>query len=167
MLNNWVDVTLLMRGSFGYVVQEPDFTDYCRQFLWLMYWANWEKRIMKQSVVFMEDLYAFNTGHCKLPSHLKRAWLWQFDSWSPSVLRAQLIGLLQSERLLEVEWALGSRGVGVTCVSSSSAFLPVLLQMEWHFKKFNSTATISKDLIIKIKFHEKLRYSRDWSHNIR
>ena len=44
-LDEWAPVTIFMRGSIGFVVQEPETTDDFKQFLITMYGSNWEKRI--------------------------------------------------------------------------------------------------------------------------
>ena len=44
-LDEWASVTNFMRGSMGYVVQDPEFTDDFKQFLIRMYGSNWEKRV--------------------------------------------------------------------------------------------------------------------------
>ena len=41
-LNDWATVTLFMRGSFGFVVQEPDVTDNFRHFLSIMQAHSWK-----------------------------------------------------------------------------------------------------------------------------
>ena len=96
-------VTSFMRGSIGYVVQEPEITDNFKQFLIIMYGSNWEKRVLSYQAKIIEQLYALITGYSKLTSRMKRAWLDQFDSWSPSQLRAQFKELAESGGFLEVE----------------------------------------------------------------
>ena len=102
-LDEWATVTSFMRGSIGYVVQEPEITDDFKQFLIRMYCSNWEKRVLSYQTMIVEQLYALITGYSKLTSRIKRAWLAQFDSWTPSQLGAQIKGLAESEGLLEIE----------------------------------------------------------------
>ena len=102
-LDEWATVTSFMRGSIGYVVQEREITDDFKQFLIRMYGSNWEKKVLSYQTMIMEQLYALITGYSKLTSRIKRAWLAQFDSWSPSQLRAQIKGLAESGGFLEVE----------------------------------------------------------------
>ena len=102
-LDEWATVTSFMRGSIGYVVQEPEITDNFKQFLIIMYGSNWEKRVLSYQTMIIEQLYALITGYSKLTSRMKRACLAQFDSWSPSQLRAQIKGLAESGGFLEVE----------------------------------------------------------------
>ena len=102
-LDEWATVTSFMRGSIGYVVQEPEITDNFKQFLIIMYGSNWEKRILSYQKTIIEQLYALITGNSKLTSRIKQAWLAQFDSWSPSQRRAQIKGLAESGGFLEVE----------------------------------------------------------------
>ena len=103
VLDEWARVTKFMRGSIGYVVQEPEITDNFKQFLIIMYGSNWEKRILSYQTMIIGQLYALVTGYSKLTSRIKRAWLAQFNSWSPSQLRAQIKGLAESGGFLEVE----------------------------------------------------------------
>ena len=98
VLKNWAEETLFIGGSIGYVVQKPDLTDEFRQFLQVMQRANWEKNILRYIVLISEKLFAFITGYGKRTNRLKKTWLGQLDSWSPSVLRAQLGGLAESGR---------------------------------------------------------------------
>jgi len=102
-LDEWATVTSFMRGSIGYVVQEPEITDDFKQFLITMYGSNWEKRVLSYQTMIVEQLYALITGYSKLTSRIKRAWLAQFDSWSSSQLRAQIKGLAESGGFLEIE----------------------------------------------------------------
>ena len=102
-LDEWGTVTSFMRGSIGYVVQEPEITAKIKQFLIIMEGSNWEKRVRSYQTMIMEQLYALITGYSKLTSRIKRAWLAQFDSWSPSQLRAQIKGLAESGGFLEAE----------------------------------------------------------------
>ena len=74
-LDEWATVTSFMRGSIGYVVQEPDSTDNFKQFLIIMYGSNWEKRVLSYQTMIIEQLYALITGYSKLTSRIKRAWL--------------------------------------------------------------------------------------------
>ena len=87
-LDEWTTVTSFMRGSIGYVVQEPEITDNFKQFLIIMYGSNWEKRVLSYQTMIIEQLYALITEYSKLTSRIKRAWLAQFNSWSPSQFRA-------------------------------------------------------------------------------
>ena len=102
-LEEWTTVASYMRGSIGYVVQEPENTDNFKQFVINMYGCNWEKRVLSYQTMIKEQLYALITGYSKLTSRIKRTWLAQFDSWSPSQLRAQIKGLAVSGRFFEVE----------------------------------------------------------------
>ena len=102
-LDEWATVTSFMRGSIGYVVQEPEITDNSKQFLIIMYGSNWERRVLSYRTMVLEQLYALVTGYSKLTSRIKRAWLAQFDSWNPSQLRSQIKGLAESGGFLEVE----------------------------------------------------------------
>ena len=85
-LDEWATNTSFMRGSIGYVVQEPEITDDFKQFLITMYGSNWGKRVLNYQTMIVEQLYALVTGYSKLTSRIKRAWLAQFDSWSSSQL---------------------------------------------------------------------------------
>ena len=102
-LDEWATVTSFMGGSIGYVVQEPEITDDFKQFMIRMYGSNWEKRVLSYQTMIVEQLYALITGDSKLTSRIKRAWLAQFDSWTPSQLRAQIKGLAESGGFLEIE----------------------------------------------------------------
>ena len=102
-LDERATVTSFMRGSIGYVVQEPAITDNFKQFSIIMYSSNWDKRVLSYQTMIIEQLYALITGYSKLTSRIKRAWLAQFDSWSPSQIRAQIKGLAESGGFLEVE----------------------------------------------------------------
>ena len=53
--------------------------------------------------MIVEQLYSPITGYNKLTSRIKRAWSAEFDSWTPSQLRAQIKGLAESGALLEIE----------------------------------------------------------------
>ena len=106
-LDEWATVTSFMRGSIGYVVQEPQITDNFKQFLIIMYGSNWEKRVLSYQTMIIEQLFALITGYSKLTSRIKRAWLAQFDSWSPSQLRAQIRGFAESGGFLEFEKSFG------------------------------------------------------------
>ena len=79
-LNDWATVTPFMRGSIGFVGQEPDVTADFKQILIIMYGSNWEKRVLTYQTVVVEQLYALITSNGKLTSGMKRAWLNQFDS---------------------------------------------------------------------------------------
>ena len=102
-LDEWATVTSSMRGSIGYVDQEPEITDNFKQFLIIMYGSNWEKRVLSYQAMIIEQLYALITWYSKLTSRVKRAWLDQFDSWSPSRLHAQIKGLVDSGSFFEAE----------------------------------------------------------------
>ena len=102
-LDEWATTTRFMRGSIGYIVQEPEITNNFKQFLIIMYGSNWEKRVLEYQVMIIEQLYALITGYSKLTSRIKRAWLDQFDSWSPSRLQAQIKGLAESGGFFEIE----------------------------------------------------------------
>ena len=102
-LDEWATVTSFMRGSIGYVVQEPQITDDFKQFLIKMCGSNWEKRVLSYQTMIVEQLYALITGYSKLTSRIKQDWLAQFDSWTPSQLRAQIKGLAESGGFLEIE----------------------------------------------------------------
>ena len=102
-IDEWATVTSFMRGSIGYVVQEPEITYDFKQFLIRIYSPNWEKRVLSYQTMIVEQLYALITGYSKLTSRIKRAWLAQFDSWTPSQLRAQINGLSESGGFLEIE----------------------------------------------------------------
>ena len=108
--DEWATVTSFMRGSIGYVIQEPEITVDFKQFLITMYASNWEKRVLSYQTMIVEQLYAPIIGYSKLTSQIKRAWLAQFDSWTPSQLRGlqasfglQLKGPAESECFLEIE----------------------------------------------------------------
>ena len=62
-LDKWATVTSFMRGSIGYVVQEPETTDDFKQFLITMYGSNWEKRVLSYQTMIVEQLYALITGY--------------------------------------------------------------------------------------------------------
>ena len=102
-LDEWATVTSFMRGSIGYVVQEPEITDDFKQFLIRMYDSNWEERVLSYQTMMVEQLYALMNGYSKLTSRIKRAWLAKFDSWTPSQLRAQITGPAESGGFLEIE----------------------------------------------------------------
>ena len=102
-LDEWATVTSFMRGSIGYVVQEPKITDDFKQFLITMYGSNWEKRVLSNQTMIVEQLYALINGYSKFTSRIKRASLAQFDSQSSSQLRAQIKGLAESGGFLETE----------------------------------------------------------------
>ena len=69
-LNDWATVTQFMRGSIGYVVQEPDVTENFKQFFIIMYGSNWQKKILTHKTIILEQLYALNTGYGKLTSRM-------------------------------------------------------------------------------------------------
>ena len=102
-LDQWATVTTFMRGSIGYVVQEPEIADDFQQFPIKMYGSNWEKRVLSYQKMIVKQLYALITGYIKLTSRIKRAWLAEFDSWIPCQLRAQIKGLAESGGFLEIE----------------------------------------------------------------
>ena len=102
-LDEWTTVTIFMRGSNGFVVQEPQITDDFKQFLITMYGDNWEKRILIYQTMIIEQFYKLITGCSRLTSRLTRAWLAQFDSWTPSQLRAQNEGLAESGGFFEIK----------------------------------------------------------------
>ena len=101
--DEWATVTMFIRGSTGFVGQEPENTDDFKQFLITMYGSNWEKRVLSYQTMIIEQLYALITRYSKLTSRLKRGWLAQFDSWTPSQLRAQTKRLAESGSFLEIE----------------------------------------------------------------
>ena len=102
-LDEWATVKRIMRGSFGYVVKEPETTDDFKQFLITMYGSNWEKRVLSYQTMVVEQLYALISGYSKLTSRIKRAWLAPFNSWTSSQLRAQIKGLAELGDFLEIE----------------------------------------------------------------
>ena len=102
-LDEWATVTSFMRGSIGYVVEDSEITDDFKQFLIRMYGSNWEKRVLSYQTMIVEQLYAPMTRYNKLTSRNKRDWLAQFDSLTPSQLRAQIKGLAESGGFLEIE----------------------------------------------------------------
>ena len=102
-LDEWATVTSFIRGSIGYLVQEPEITDDFKLFLIRMYGSNWEKRVLSYQTMIVEQLYALITGYKKMTSRIKRAWLAQFDSRTPSQLGAQIKGLAESGGFLEIE----------------------------------------------------------------
>ena len=119
-LDEWATVTSFMRGSIGYVVQEPEVTDDSKQFLITMYGSNWEKRVFSYQTMIFEQLYALMTGYSKLTWRIKRASLAQFDSWNSSQLRAlKLRGSLSPEVSLRSGKLSGIMvgGAGLTCVT--------------------------------------------------
>ena len=74
-LDEWATVKGFMRGSIGYVVQEPESTDDFKHLLIRLYGSNWEKRVLCYQTMLAEQLYALITGYSKLTSRRKRAWL--------------------------------------------------------------------------------------------
>ena len=102
-LNDWATVTRFMKGSIGFVVQEPEITDDFKQFLIKMYDSSWEKRVLGYQPMIIEQLYALITEYSKLTTRFRRAWLDQFDSWIPSQIWAQFRGLAESGGFLEIE----------------------------------------------------------------
>ena len=109
-LDEWATVTSFIRGSIGYVVQELEITDDFKQFLIRMYGSNWEKRVLSYQTKIVEQIYAFITGYSKLTGRKKRAWLAQFDSWTPIQLQAKIKELAESEGFLEIELTFGYHG---------------------------------------------------------
>ena len=101
--NDWATVTHFMKGCIGFAFQEPEVTDDFMQFLIIMCSSNWEKRVLGYQTLIIEQLYALITGYGKLTSSMKRAWLNQFDCWSPNKPRAQLKGLAESGGFLEIK----------------------------------------------------------------
>ena len=102
-LEEWATVTSFMRGSIGYVVQEPEIADDFKQFLITMYGSNWEKRFLSYQTMIVEQIYALGTGYSIMAIRIKRAWLAQFDSWTPNQIRSQIKGLAESGCFLEIE----------------------------------------------------------------
>ena len=70
-LDGWATVTSFMRGSIGYVVQEPETTDDFEQLLMAMYCSNWEKRVLSYQTMIVEQLYAHSTGYSDLTSRIR------------------------------------------------------------------------------------------------
>ena len=95
-----------MRGDIGNEVQEPDVTEDFKQFLIIMYGSNSEKNVLTYQIMIVDQLYALFTSYGKLSSRVNRAWLNQFDSWTPSGLRAKLQGLAESGGFSEIKLAL-------------------------------------------------------------
>ena len=77
-LDEWTTVTIFMRRSIGFVVQELEVTDDFQQLLIKMYGSNWEKKLLSYQTMIIDQLYALITG--KQTSRLKRACLAQFNS---------------------------------------------------------------------------------------
>ena len=102
-LKDWATVTSFLKGSIGFIVQEPEITDDFKQFLIVMYGSKWEKRILDYQTMIIGQLYAMTTGYSKLISRLKRVCLDQFDSWTPKQLRAPIIWLAESEGFFELD----------------------------------------------------------------
>ena len=102
-LDEWAAVKSFMRGSIGDVVQKPEITDDFKHFLIRMYGSNWEARVLSHQTMIVEQLCDLITGYSKLTSLIKRAWLAQFNSWTPSQLRAQIKGLAESGGFLEID----------------------------------------------------------------
>ena len=57
--------------------------------------------------MIVEQLYALTPGASKMTSRIKRSSLAQFNSWTPSQLRAQIKGLAESGGFLEIEQPFG------------------------------------------------------------
>ena len=123
-LDEWATLTSFLRGSIGYVVQEPENTDDFKQFLITMYGSNCEKRVFSYQTKIVEQLFALITGISKFTSRIKRAWLTQFDSWSSSQLRAQIKMLAEPEVSLKLNQHSGVTvgGAGLTCVTIMFGF---------------------------------------------
>ena len=102
-LNEWATVTSFKKRSIGFVCQEPELADNFKQFLIILYDSDWEKKVLIYQTMIIEQLYALITGHSKLISRLKRVWLDQFDSWTPSQFRAQIKGLAVSGGFLQLK----------------------------------------------------------------
>ena len=102
-LDEWATDTSFVRGSIAYVFQEPEISNDFKQFLIRMYGSNWEKRVLSYQTMIVEQLCSLRTRYSKLTSRIKRAWLAQFDSWTPNQLRAQFKGLTESGGFLEIE----------------------------------------------------------------
>ena len=145
-LNDWAAVTRFMRGSIGYVVQELENTDDFKIYLTNMYGSNWEKKVLAYQTMNIEQLYAFITGYSKLTSRMRQAWLDQFNSWLPSVLRAQVKGLTESVGFVEIEWAFGHRkmwrggNLRDDCIQLT---FPYCSELRWKLQKDNYFTTIS------------------------
>ena len=69
-LDKWATVTGLMRGSIGYVVQEPEITDDFKQLLIRVYGSNWERRVLSYQTMIVEQFHAHITGYSKLTSRI-------------------------------------------------------------------------------------------------
>ena len=106
-LDEWATVTSFVRGNIGYVVHEPEITEHFKQFLKMMYGSNWEKRVLSYQRMIVEYLHALFSGYSKLTSRIKQACFAQFDSWTPSQLRAQIEGLAESDDFFDIEQAFG------------------------------------------------------------
>ena len=102
-MKDWATVTQFMSGSIGYVVQEPHVTGDFKQFFIIMNGSNCGKRVLADQTMIVEQVNALLTGYGKQTSSMKRAWLNQFNFWTPSQLRAQLRVLAESEGFLEIE----------------------------------------------------------------
>ena len=102
-LDEWATVTSFMRRSIGYIVQEPEITDDFKQFLIRRSGSNWEKRVLSYETMIVEQLYSLINGYSQLTTRMKRAFLAQFDSCTPSQLRAPIKGLAESGGFLEIE----------------------------------------------------------------
>ena len=57
-----------------------------KQFMITMYNSNGEKRVLSYQTMISEQLYVLITEYSKLTNLLKRTWLAEFDSWTPSQL---------------------------------------------------------------------------------
>ena len=68
-----------------------------------MYGSDWIKRVLGYQTILIKQLYALISGYGQLTSRMKWAWLYQFDSWSPNEVRAQLEGLAESGGFLEIK----------------------------------------------------------------
>ena len=118
-LNEWATVTFSMRGSIGFVVQEPEVTDDVKQFLITMCGSNCEKRVLRYQTVIIEQLYALITWYSKLTKWLKRAWLPSLILRLSVNVELKLKGPLSPEVSLKLNKPSGItvRGAGLTCVT--------------------------------------------------
>ena len=144
-LNDCATVTRYMKGSIGFVVQEPEVTDDFKQFPIIIYGSNWVKKVLSYPTMIIEQLYALITGYGKLTSRMKRVCLNQFDWWSPNQLPVQLKGLAESGGFLEIESAFGhcSRWRGITL---RYIYIPLLYQccvkVRWKLRNNKYPTTI-------------------------
>ena len=75
VLDEWATVPSFIRGSIGFIVQEPEITDDFKQFLKTMYGSKWEKRVLGYQTIIIEQLYALITGYSQLTTRIKWACL--------------------------------------------------------------------------------------------